>query len=77
MLVAMRHILLLMDFFYYHQIWIAKQYHYKTNFSTKWGCYQYTVMSFHLKNVLANFSQIIIATFKEFINKFLEVYLDY
>jgi hypothetical protein len=42
----------------------------------EWGSYQYTVMPFGLKNVPAMFSRVVVATFKEFINKFLEVYLD-
>jgi hypothetical protein len=49
---------------------------YKTIFSTKWGSYQYKVMSFGLKNAPAIFSRVVIATFKEFIHQFLEVYLD-
>lgn len=33
-------------------------------------------MPFGLKNVLAIFSRVVVATFKEFIHKFLEVYFD-
>jgi hypothetical protein len=33
-------------------------------------------MSFGLKNAPALFSKVVVATFKEFIHKFLEVYLD-
>jgi hypothetical protein len=33
-------------------------------------------MPFGLKNALAIFSRVVVATFKEFIHKFLEVYLD-
>jgi len=40
------------------------------------GCYQYIVMPFGLKNTPAVFSWVVIATFKEFIHKFLEVYFD-
>ena len=46
------------------------------NFITKWGCYQYTVMPFGLKNALSIFSRIAVSTFKDFIHKFLEVYFD-
>lgn len=45
-------------------------------FAMEWGCFQYTVMSFGLKNAPVIFSHVVIATFKEFIHKFLEVYFD-
>lgn len=40
----------------------------------EWGCFQYTVMPFGLKNALKIFSRVVIVMFKEFIHKFLEVY---
>jgi hypothetical protein len=60
----------------YHQIKIAQEDRYKTTFVTEWGCYQYTVMPFGLKNAPTIFSRVVVAAFKEFIHKFLEVYLD-
>jgi hypothetical protein len=60
----------------YHQIKIVQEDRYKTTFVTEWGSYQYTVMPFGLKNAPAIFSRVVVATFKEFIHKFLEVYLD-
>ena len=48
----------------------------KTTFATKWGSFQYTVMPFGLKNAPAIFSQVVVAVFKEFIHKILEVYFD-
>jgi hypothetical protein len=48
----------------YHQIKIALEDRYKTKFSTEWGSYQYTVMSFGLKNAPAIFSRVVIAAFK-------------
>ena len=48
----------------------------KTTFTTEWGCFQYTVMPFGLKNAPTIFSRVVIAAFKEFIHKFLEVYFD-
>jgi hypothetical protein len=60
----------------YHQINIAQEDRYKTTFSTEWGSYQYTVMSFGLKNAPKIFSRVVIAAFKEFIHQFLVVYLD-
>ena len=58
-------------FLRYHQIQIAKEDCHKTTFVTKWGCFQYTVMPFGLKNALAVFSQAVVAAFKDFIQKFL------
>ena len=60
----------------YHQIKIAQEDRNKTMFATELGSYQYKVMSFGLKNAPAIFSRVVIATFKEFIHQFLEVYLD-
>jgi len=63
-------------FFGYHPIKISPEDRSKTTFATKWGCFQYTVMPFGLKNVLSIFFRVVIAVFKEFIHKFLEVYFD-
>ena len=49
---------------------------YKTTFVTEWSSFQYIVMPFGLKNAPAIFSRVVIAVFKEFIYKFLEVYFD-
>ena len=60
----------------YHQIRIAKEDRHKTTFAMERECYQYTIITFGLKNVSAIFSRIVVATFKYFIHKFLEVYFD-
>jgi hypothetical protein len=60
----------------YHQIRIAQEDRHKTTFGTEWGYYQYTIMSFGLKNAPVIFSKVVIVTFKELIHQFLEVYLD-
>ena len=60
----------------YHHIWIAKEDRHKTTFVIEWGCFQYTSMPFGLKNVLAIFSSVVVAMLKEFIQKFLQVYID-
>lgn len=60
----------------YHQIEIAKEDRHKTTFVTEDGCYQYKVMPFGLNNAPVIFSRVVVATFREFIHKFLEVYFD-
>lgn len=60
----------------YQQIKIALEDRSKTTFAVEWGCFQYTVIPFGLKNVPAIFSHIVIVAFKEFIHKFLEVHFD-
>jgi hypothetical protein len=60
----------------YHQIKISPEDMYKTMFAIEWESYQYTVMPFELKNAPVIFSRVVIASFKEFIHQFLEVYLD-
>ena len=66
-----------MDGFYgYLQIRIAKEDHHKTTFVTEWGCFQYTVMLFGLKNPPVIFSRVVVAAFKDCIQKFIKVYMD-
>ena len=60
----------------YYQIRIHKEDRHKTTFVTEWGAFQYTVMPFGLKNAPAIFSRVVVAIFKEFIHKFVEVYFD-
>jgi hypothetical protein len=60
----------------YHQIWISKEDRHKTTFATEWRSYQYTVMSFVLKNSPAIFSRVVVEAFKEFLHKFMEAYFD-
>ena len=60
----------------YHQIRIHKEDRHKTTFTTKSGSFQYTMMPFGLKNAPAIFSRVVVAVFKEYIHKFVEVYFD-
>ena len=60
----------------YHQVQITEEDQAKSAFATEWGSFQYTVIPFGLKNSPVVFSQIVVATFKDFIHKFLEVYFD-
>ena len=55
----------------YHQIRISKEDRHKTTFVIEWGCLQYIVMPFGLKNALVVFSRVVVATFKDFIQNFL------
>lgn len=60
----------------YHQIKITLEDRSKTIFMMKWDFFQYMVIPFKLKNASAIFSTVVIVAFKEFIHKFLEVYID-
>ena len=60
----------------YHQVIIAKEDFHKMTFVIEWGCYQYMVMPFGLKNAPAIFSRIVVSALKYFLHKFIEVYFD-
>jgi hypothetical protein len=60
----------------YHQIKISPEDRHNTNFSTELGSYKYKIMPFGMKNALVIFSRVVIASFKEFIQQFIELYLD-
>ena len=60
----------------YHQIRIAKEDRHKTTFVIEWGCFRYTVMPFRMKNAPVVFSWVVVTAFKEFIQKFMQVYMD-
>jgi hypothetical protein len=60
----------------YHEVRIAKDDKRKMTFTIKWVFFSYNVMPFGIKNALVVFSQIVIATFHDFIHKFLKVYMD-
>lgn len=60
----------------YHQIRIALKDRSKTTFAMEWGFFQYTIMLFGMKNVPTIFLCVVVATFREYIHKFLAVYFD-
>jgi hypothetical protein len=60
----------------YHQVNINEEDKNKTTFITKWVSFPYNVMPFGLNNTPAVFSKFVIASFREFIHKFIEVYMD-
>src|SRR3954471_24703206 len=60
----------------YHQIRVSDEDIPKTAFITRYGSYEYTVMSFGLTNAPATFSRSMNYIFMEYVDKFVVVYLD-
>jgi len=55
---------------------MAKEDKEKTTFISKWGAYAYNVMPFGLCNVPTTFQKVVTKTFKEYLNKFMQVFLN-
>ena len=60
----------------YHQIRVREEDIPKTPFVTRYGSYEYTVMSFGLTNAPATFSRLMNYIFMDYLDKFVVVYLD-
>src|SRR3954463_16257096 len=60
----------------YHQLKIREQHIPKTAFVTRYGLYEYTVMSFGLTNAPAYFMSLMNKVFMEYLDKFVVVYID-
>jgi hypothetical protein len=60
----------------YHQIKIRLEYVPKTTFSTRYGLYEYLVMSFGLTNTPAYFMYLMNSVFMPELNKFVVVFID-
>src|SRR5664279_3733861 len=60
----------------YHQLKIRKEDTPKTAFVTRYGLYEYTVMSFGLTNAPAYFMNLMNKVFMEFLDKFVVVFID-
>ena len=60
----------------YHQLRIRPSDIPKTTFLTKYGLYEYTVMSFGLTNALAFFMYLMNNVFMDYLDKFVAVFID-
>jgi hypothetical protein len=60
----------------YHQLRIQQSDIPKTAFHTRYGLYEYTVMSFRLTNAPAYFMYLLNKVFMEYLDKFVVVFID-
>jgi hypothetical protein len=60
----------------YHEMKIRSSYILKTAFSTQYGLYEFTVMSFGLTNAPAYFMNLMNKMFIEYLNKFVVVFIE-
>ena len=60
----------------YHQLKIREKDIPKTSFTTRYGLYEYTVMSFGLTNAPTYFMSMMNKVFMEFLDKFVVVFID-
>jgi hypothetical protein len=60
----------------YHQLKIHALDIPKTSFTTRYGLYEYTIMSFGLTNAPAYFMYLMNKVFMEFLDKFVVVFID-
>ena len=60
----------------YHQLKIREKDIPKTAFTTRYGLYEYTIMSFGLTNAPAYFMSMMNKVFMEFLDKFVVVFID-
>ncbi len=60
----------------YNQAKMTKEYKEKTTFILEWGAYAYNVTLFGLCNAPITFQKVMIKTFKEYLNRFMKVFLN-
>ncbi|KAL2610726.1 hypothetical protein R1flu_029299 [Riccia fluitans] len=60
----------------YNQDSVAERDREKTAFITEWGAFAYRVMPFGLKNAPSTFQRVVTTTFEEYLNEFMQTYLD-
>ncbi|KAL2649574.1 hypothetical protein R1flu_017702 [Riccia fluitans] len=60
----------------YNQVSVAERDREKTAFITEWGAFAYRVMPFGLKNAPSTFQRIVTTAFEEYLNEFMQTYLD-
>ena len=60
----------------YHQLKIHATHIPKTTFTTRYGLYEYTIMSFGLTNAPAYFMYLMNKVFMEFLDKFVVAFID-
>jgi hypothetical protein len=60
----------------YHQIWVRSEDIPKTTFTTRYGLYEYLVMSFGLTNAPAHFTYLMNSVFMPELDKFVVVFID-
>jgi hypothetical protein len=60
----------------YNQVKMVEEDKEKITFILEWGPYAYNVMSFGLCNAPTMFQKVVTKTFKEYVNKFMQVFLD-
>ncbi|KAL3698608.1 hypothetical protein R1sor_012684 [Riccia sorocarpa] len=68
--------LFLDGFFGYNQVSIREEDQNKTTFTTDWGTFAYNRMPFGLCNAPATFQRLMNTIFKDFLRKFVEVFID-
>jgi hypothetical protein len=60
----------------YNQVKMVKENKENPTFILEWGAYAYNFMPFGLCNVFATFQRVVTKPFKEYLNKFMQVFLD-
>jgi hypothetical protein len=59
----------------YHQISTTPKKKYKTTFVTNWGTFSWIVMPFGIKNEPPTYHQIVSQAFREYLKKFIKIFL--